>query len=580
MKSWRQTWREKLAAYTRGPFVCLLRLFAGRMFHGAGDSGAEELDMGIGVLLIFLAMPGTLVSLLMFEKYGSLIRYLRGGKLFDPYVATIPDEYFFIVLSMAVTAGAVLWRWDSIFLDRRDYANLVPLPVSLKHIFLANLTAVFSLAAVLTIVVNAGSFFLFPIAVQGSQNSVLKLFRYAWGHCASVILASVFSFLAVFAFSGCLLAVLPYRTFRKISLYVRFLIALSLLAMLASSFTAASLFSLNSQALRFQFGLFPPIWFLGVTETLWGRGSDTFFAAMAHHATIGLSLALLLSVIAYALSFRRSFVRIPETTDVGPLPRLRRFRAPGALLDWTILRAAHPRACYHFVSRTLLRSEAHLQVVLAFAALGVIVAAQTLRDVFAIPGWSKSTLPAAELLSIPFILGYCVLVGMRFAFEMPADLRANWLFRLWISSEGEQARPLARRVLLTFTLAWLAPACFLYSIFLWGWLIALLHTAIVVLSCVVLVEVLLVRFRKIPFTCPYPAFQSYSTLVLVAALFGFIAFAVYLPDFEEWSLTEPWRVILFITLVVVILLSLKQYRKQMLDMDKQLVFEDPAPSGF
>jgi hypothetical protein len=580
MSSWRRTLREKLAAYARGPLVCLLRLFAGRMFHGAGDSGAEELDMGAGILLIFLAMPGTLVSLLMFEKYGSLIRYLRGDKLFDPYVATIPDEYFFIVLSMAVTAGAVLWRWDSIFLDRRDYANLVPLPVSLRHIFLANLAAVFSLAFVLTIVVNAGSFFLFPIAVQGSQNSVLMLFRFAWGHSASVILASAFSFLAVFAFSGCLLAVLPFRTFRKISLYVRFFIALCLLAMLASTLTAVSLFSPNSHDLRFQFGLFPPIWFLGITETLWGRGNDIFFAAMAHRALIGLALALFVSVFAYALSFRRSFVRIPETADVGPLPRMRRFRLHGALLDGTILRSEHLRACYHFVLRTLLRSEAHLQVILAFAALGIIVAAETVRDTFAV--YERSTLVplSPELLAIPFILGYCVLVGMRFAFEIPADLRANWLFRLWISLEGEQARPLARRVLLTFTLAWLAPACFLYSIFLWGWLLALLHTTILILSCLILVEVLLVRFRKIPFTCPYPAFQSDSTLVLVAALFGFLAFAVYIPEFEQWSLTEPWRVLLFVLLTVISLIGLRQYRKQMLDMDKQLVFEDPAPSGF
>ena len=55
----------------------LSRLFAGRMFHGSGELGADDLDLGMGVVLIFLAMPGVLVSLLMFEKYGSLIRFLR-----------------------------------------------------------------------------------------------------------------------------------------------------------------------------------------------------------------------------------------------------------------------------------------------------------------------------------------------------------------------------------------------------------------------------------------------------------------------------------------------------------------------
>ncbi len=128
--------------FSRTPFGCLLRLFITRMFHGGDEPGADELDFGIGVIVIMLAMPGILVSLLMFEKYGSLIRYLRGNLIFDPYTATVPDEYFFIVVSLTVTGAAALWRWDALFLDRRDYSNLVPLPVSLRAVFFANLSAI------------------------------------------------------------------------------------------------------------------------------------------------------------------------------------------------------------------------------------------------------------------------------------------------------------------------------------------------------------------------------------------------------------------------------------------------------
>src|SRR2546430_10374970 len=151
--------------FSQCPSLQLLRLFAGRMLHGGGELGADELDLGMGVVLIFLAMPGILVSLLMFEKFGSLIRFLRGDGVFDPYVATIPDEYFFIVLSMAVSCAAALWRWDSLFLDRPDYLNLVPLPLSLTRIFFSNLSAIFPLPALLPIVANAASFVLFPMAV-------------------------------------------------------------------------------------------------------------------------------------------------------------------------------------------------------------------------------------------------------------------------------------------------------------------------------------------------------------------------------------------------------------------------------
>src|SRR5579859_7227176 len=97
-------------AFCKTSLGCLLHLFIARMFHGGGEPGAGDLDLGIGVIAILLAMPGVLASLLMFEKYGSLIRFLRGDLNFDPYSATIPDEYFFLALSMTVTGAAALWR--------------------------------------------------------------------------------------------------------------------------------------------------------------------------------------------------------------------------------------------------------------------------------------------------------------------------------------------------------------------------------------------------------------------------------------------------------------------------------------
>src|SRR6202022_4091764 len=236
-KKMRKFLQTRWQSFSRTPFGCLLRLFGARMFRGGGEPGANELDLGIGVIVIMLAMPGILVSLLMFEKYGSLIRFLRGNLVFDPYTATMPDEYFFLVLSLPVTGAAALWRWDALFLDRRDYTNLVPLPLPLRAIFFANLSAILALAALLTIVVNAASLVLFPMAVVGSQNSFAVWIRFTLGHAVAVFTASAFSFFAVFALAGILMALLPAALFRRVSLAARFLLAIILLALLASSFT-------------------------------------------------------------------------------------------------------------------------------------------------------------------------------------------------------------------------------------------------------------------------------------------------------------------------------------------------------
>jgi hypothetical protein len=576
----KQSFRAAWDVHSRSPFATLLRVFIGRVFHGGGDSGDSEMDVALGVILILLAMPGVLVSLLLFEKYGSLIRWMRGDGVFDPFIATIPDEYFFVVLSMVVTGAAAVWRWDALFLDRRDYTNIVPLPISLRRIFLGNLAAIFLLAVALTLDVNAASFVLFPVAVVGSQVSLGVFLQFAAGHAVTVILASVFSFFAVFAVIGLLMAILPNALFLRISLYVRFLIALFFIALLATSFAATSFLGQLAGISKFAVNLLPPVWFLGIGQTLWGNGHNPFFAAMRRTALLALGISFVVAVLSYALSFRRSFIRIPETAEVGPFPRSQFRLLPVDLFDRTILRDPPQRACFHFVTHTLLRSEAHLQIVSAFTAMALVVSGQSVA--WAFQGHAAIHLrgPSEDILSIPFILSFCFIVGIRLTFEVPSDLRANWVFALWIDPNTLQTRPVARKVLLTFSLAPLMPICLVSSWILWGFSAALLHAAIFATCTVVLVEFLLLRFRKIPFTCSYPPFQSYSALVFVAYLFGFVLFTAYLPELELWCLAAPWRAILFIPIVAVILLSIHFYRKQMLEMDKHLIFEEISASQF
>ena len=551
-----------------------------RMFHGGGEPGADELDLGIGVILIMLAMPGILVSLLMFEKYGSLIRYLRGHLIFDPYTTTMPDEYFFLVLSLTVTGAAALWRWDALFLDRRDYTNLVPLPVSLRAIFFANLSAIIALAALFTIVVNAASLVLYPIAVVGSQNSFAVWARFTLGHAVAVFTASAFSFFAVFATAGLLMALLPARLFRRVSHAARFVLAIVLLTLIASSFTVPYLLTKLSVPVAHKIASLPPVSFLGLARNVWLKGADPFAAAMSKTALSALAITVLIAFIAYALSFRRAFLRIPEMADAGPLPRFRHSISPLAPLHDAILHSAPQRACYHFVAKTLLRSDGHLQILSGFAALGLVLSAETLSSATNLRSLASGQAPSAEFLSLSFILAYCVIVGIRFAFELPADLRANWIFRFWLDPDHQDARAIARRILLMFSLPWLVPTAFLSVLFFWGWTTALLHTAILIACTILLVETILIRFRKIPFTCSYPAFQSHSGLIFVAYLFGFLFFTDYLPQMEHWSLLNPWQSILFAPLIAGALFGLRYYRKQMLDMDKQLIFEEPSPSLF
>lgn len=580
MRSARQFVLRRWNEFSQTPFGCLARLFVARMFYGSTGSESGELDLGVGVVVVLLAMPGVLVSLLMFEKYGSFIRFLSGRGAFNPFTETIPDEYFFLVLSMVVSGAAALWRWDNIFLDRRDFMNLVPLPIGLRNIFLANLCAIFVLVSLLTVVVNAASMVLFPIAVVGSQPSFSLLCRFATGHAVVMVAASAFSSFAVFAIAGVLMTLLPAAAFRRLSLLVRFALAVLLLVLLGTSFAVPHWLTQLSVSNAHRVAIFPPVSFLGLLQTLWGKGSEPFVAIMTRTAAGSIAAAFLTTLLAYAVSFRRSFMRIPETPDAGPLPRARSFFSPLAPLREALLRTTSQRACYHFVARTLLRSDSHLQLVSGFLALGLVASAAVLSSAPNLHSLVNGHTPSAEFLAVPFILSYCLIVGIRLAFEIPADLPANWVFQFWLDRERHEARPIARRVIWLFSLSWLVPACFLATLFFWGWLAALLHTAILMLSTVVFVEVLLLKFRKIPFTCPYPSFKSHSGLIGAAYLFGYVFFAYYLPQMENWSLSGPGRIIWFAPLLLMVLSGVHFYRSQMLDMDKELVFEDVSASGF
>ena len=565
--------------FTLTPFGCLLRLFTGRMFHG-GELGSGELDAGMGTVLILMAMPGLFVSLLTFEKYGHLILWLRGGRPFDPFKATLPDEYFFIVLSLVVSAGAALWLWDSIFLDRRDYTNVVPLPVKLSSIFLANLCAILFVTALFTTVANAASVVLFPIAVVGSQSSLSVFLRFAGGHFISVLTASVFGCFAVFGLTGLLMALLPTPTFRRISHLARFLMAIVLLGLLTSSFVVPELLSEIAIPIAQHLALLPPFSFLGLTRTMWGSGGEPFVPEMARSAIIALAVGFIVTLLAYAASFRRIFLRIPETSESGPFPRSQFGTAPLGWLNKVVLRGRPQQACYQFVARTLLRSERHLQIFLGFLALGLVLSANELSSAADLHGIIAGKVPSIDVLSVPFVLSFCIIAGLRLAFEIPAELRANWVFRFWLDRDQHSARAIARHALLVFALPFLLPLCFVLTLVFWGWAIAALHTAIVALSTVVLAEVSLLRFRKLPFTCTYPPFKSHSGLVVVAYLFAYLFYTGYLARIERWSLFDPWRTICFIPPVAAVLVGAYYYRNQMLDLDKQLLFEEAGSSTY
>jgi hypothetical protein len=171
-------------------------------------------------------------------------------------------------------------------------------------------------------------------------------------------------------------------------------------------------------------------------------------------------------------------------------------------------------------------------------------------------------------------LAYFLIFGLRFAFDIPAALRANWLFRLTVNSDTQECIPLARKAIFAFLFPVLVVVCLPLYAYFWGWRVSLIHMGIVAAMCVLLTEVLLMRFRKIPFTCSAPAFKSHAIVAILIGIFGFFAFSAFTATVERWAFDGPFRFLIFVLFFSGAGLALREWRRSLTYLEKRIIFEE------
>jgi hypothetical protein len=469
-----------------------------------------------------------------------------------------------------------IWKWDALIPDRRDYANLAPLPIPAKHILYANLVAMLLVAAVLGFDVNAASSILFP-PIAASSHPSLGYTGYTAiffaTHLLSVFLASVFSFFIVLAILGLMMALLPYRAFRKCSVYVRCGMVVFLMAVLSTSFEVSAIVQHPSQRSQPLIQLLPPVWFVGLCQHLRGL-SGPAFATLAKTAILVSLATPALAIAAYALSYRRCFTKSSESiANFSAVGGALRHRSRHRLTD-LFLRTPFERGCFSFTLKVLFRSENHMLIVGGFAGIGIVLVSETLVQSTSVGGAGRW--PSAALLSIPMIVLYLLLIGLRFSFEIPVAQRANWIFRVQANQEASEGLGLARKIMLAFLIPPLLAIVLPAYGFVWGWQVGVIHTAVIAAASLLLIEILLVSFRKIPFTCSAPRFKSNFPLTLFIYLLGFIVFTSWVPAVEQWASHNPLWYLRFILVLTAVWLGLAYYRRSMSELDRYLIFEEES----
>jgi hypothetical protein len=542
------------------PFLRLVRHFLIRLVR-SGHETETEFEFGAGPLLGVLSAPGSFYAFLLFQKYSSLADWIRGRRPPNIYSFSEPDKFFFIGLAMGVAGVLTALKWDRILPDAQDYLNLSPLPMRQRSILLANAVAVAFAVSVVAVTMNGVSALLFPLEVASYAHlGGFAILRFIAAHIVCLTLASLFMFSAILALLGTLAAALSRAMFRASSSWVRGGVLIGSIVL----FVAGAVVPRGAHTIgRF----YPPLWFLSLYQQMEGHVTADMqpFTGIAPPA---FGVALVWVAAAYALGYRRSFAGVLEG---GKPPRKQPVaRVALAFLDLFGARAAaFDQASYRFILRAMLRSEAHRMCIAVAAGLGWLLGMQ-----------QAMAADRATRLEAPFTAAFLLILGLRIAFELPAGVASNWVFRAALNPSANPALNAPRRVILSFlVLVVLAPA------FVLGWrdmgfFVAAMHTMVVLALSLSLGEIMLTGYRKIPLTCPLPPFRDNFLALCVIQITAFALFIQLGGRLDVWLLRNPW----YFPLVPLAMAAAFRWNQRRLaqaredgELDETLVFENEAP---
>jgi|HubBroStandDraft_1064217.scaffolds.fasta_scaffold09101_4 hypothetical protein len=552
----------------------LARHFFSRFFDNdlvAVNSDDADMRATIVNILAMLAAPGMLLPFLFLSKYVKL----QEAPMYVRDLASLGEKEFFICFSMTVMGLVTVIEWEMLFPDRRDYANLTPLPIRLRTMFGAKIAALLAFLAIFSAVINAFSPVMFP-AVVIQKGSVLSIVPFARCHIVSILAANTFVFFLCVAVQGILMNVLGYRMFRRVSPYVQFgLVALLILMFLLSGRIVSELrpgAAINAAAVY----AFPPLWFLGLYQTQLGW-TNPVFRELAASARMAAGWTTAGALVTYLLSYKRHVTRSLESADeFSTVPSAAEIFVSRAL-DRFVVRDGLQQAAFYFIWKTLIRSRRHKLLFAAYGAVGCAVIFEELAVLVARGGNSWMYRPIPELLPVPLILAFFILCGMRHVFAVPAELRANWIFQ--VSDRGEGRRCLAgvKKAMLVLGVVPLFALLLPLHVLFWDWRTAALHMLFGAVVSWLLVEVLLVNFEKFPFTCSYLPGKANLKVSWPLYLFGFTTYVSAFLTLEYWMLQHPVRFVWLAAVVALVQLALFIYRWRV-GRDVALVFdEQPEP---
>ncbi len=402
-------------------------------------------------------------------------------------------EHFLIETAMTVAGLITVLNWDAAFPDKRDLLIIAPLPVKKGLLFLAKVTALFAGPALAVLALNIFSGFLWPLLFRAADSGFVGMLRAPLAYWITLCAASAFFVLTALAFQGLAANLLPRQMFLRLSALFQAAVMCALLSVYFLEPSLESPAALTAPQNQRLLAWLPSYWFLGFFNQLNGSMHPAL-APLAARAWIGLGCCTLGAGAALLLCYYRLMGKIVEQPDI--LPQMRS-------VSWAP-RFGHPltEALTLFSMRTLLRSRQHRMIFSFYLGIGITIIIGYVHTTSAAIG-SSSTAVSGWFLFASALMMTLTVLALRVVASIPISLQANWVIRLTQIRSALDYQKGVRFSWLTLGVTPVSLVMAAWLMLMYPWRPALGHLSLMVLLGVLLVELCLYTFPKIPFTCSY-----------------------------------------------------------------------------
>ncbi len=456
----------------------LFQLFLSRLVDPqllSNDANPEKLLGQIGTALLSISFLASIPLLFM------------SGHLPDGIARIF--AHFFIATNMLVVGLFAVLSWDAVFPDRQDVLVLAPLPISSKTIFLAKIAAIGAGLGLSVGALNGISGLLWPWMFAPAGSGSFGAFRAMASFWLTLLMAAIFVFGATLTIEGTAARLLPRQMFLRLSAILQVTVFCLLVSVYVLEPSLESKMALSSAANHRLLEWLPSYWFWAMFQRLNGAASGMpQLAWLANRAWVGVGFAVCGATVTVMLSYSHAMQRIVEEPEIVRAPRTVRWRLGNSSL----------RAVLAFALQTISRSRKHRMILSSYMGTGFGVMLILLRPAMVRTGGVAVVMLAASAL----MLGTAA-AAMRTTFAMPMMLRANWIFGVAAFESAERYRKAVWNffLLLAIVPLWSGFAVVLFALL--PWRAAAAHLVFLAILGVMLTDLCMGSFRKIPFTCSY-----------------------------------------------------------------------------